>query len=184
MKESLSAIFEIIKTVVFVLITAFLIRTFLFQPFVVEGNSMEPNMHSNQYLIVDKLSYRLKNPQRGEVVVFAAPDIAGVDYIKRIIGLPGETVKITGDKIYIDNKSVDEKYLPDDYHTYITNDKDTTLETKLGPNEYFMMGDNRQHSHDSRSVGSVNKKEIVGRAWLSLYPFNSIGKIFVPSFSN
>lgn len=184
MKESLLAIYEIIKTVVFVLITAFIIRSFLFQPFVVEGNSMEPNMHNNQYLIVDKLSYHLANPKRGDVVVFAAPDVIGADYIKRIIGLPGETVKITGNNIYIDDKVLDEEYLPGDFKTYVVNDQNMTLEKKLGSNEYFVMGDNREHSHDSRNIGAIVKKNIVGRAWLSLYPFNSIGKVFVPNFSN
>ncbi len=181
MKESLMAVFEILKTIFFVLITAFLIRTFLFQPFVVDGNSMEPNMHTNQYLIVDKLSYRLKNPKRGEVVVFAAPDASGSDYIKRIIGLPGESIKITNNKILIDNKLLEEDYIPSNFQTYVANNPDTTLEIKLGPEEYFVMGDNREHSHDSRIIGAIKINEIVGRAWLTLYPFNTIGKVFVPS---
>lgn len=183
MKEPLLATYEIIKTLVFVLITAFLIRTFIFQPFVVDGRSMEPAMHDNQYLVVDKLSYHLTNPKRGEVIVFAAPDAPGFDYIKRVIGLPGETVKITGDAVYINGKKIDEVYLPADFKTYIANSENLTLEKKLSADEYFVMGDNREHSHDSREIGSIAKQKIIGRAWMILYPFNTLGKIQTPVFS-
>ena len=143
---------------------------------------MEPNMHNNQYLIVDKLGYRLSNPKRGDVIVFEAPDMAGADYIKRIIGLPGETIKITSDTIYIDGKKLEEDYLPDSFNTYVGNDESMTLEVKLEPDTYFVMGDNREHSHDSREIGSINKSKIVGRAWMILYPLNNIGKVFTPNF--
>ena len=177
MKESLLAIYEILKTVVFVLITAFIIRTFLFQPFVVEGSSMEPTMHNSQYLIVDKLTYNLTNPKRGEVIVFAAPDMSGADYIKRVIGLPGETVNIKDNKVYINGKELDQSFLPSDFKTYIGNDATTSLETKLNADQYFVMGDNREHSHDSRAIGAISKDAIVGRAWLTLYPLNTIGTV-------
>lgn len=182
MKSSLESIYEIAKSVVFVLLAAFLIRYFIFQPFVVEGSSMEPSLHDQEYLIVDRLSYRIGHPQRGDIIVFDAPNNPGVDYIKRIIGLPGEKIKITDNQIYINAKLVDEKYLPRDYKTLIDNNLDYALDRQLSSDEYFVMGDNREHSLDSREIGTIKKDKIVGRAWAVLYPLEYFGKVFKPAY--
>lgn len=182
MKTSLESIYEILKSAVFILLTAFLIRYFLFQPFVVEGNSMEPNFHSQEYLIVDRLKYRINDPQRGDVVIFQAPNNPGTDYIKRIIGLPGEKIKIVNNEIYLNSQRIDERYLPENYQTLIGNDQGFILEKQLGPDEYFVMGDNREHSLDSREIGAIKRQTIIGRALFVLYPFEYFGKVFKPQF--
>ena len=138
------------------------IRFFLFEPFLVRGMSMEPNYHNLDYLIIDKLTYRFREPQRGEVIIFKPPFDEKVFYIKRIIGLPLEKIIIDESKITIFNKEhpegfvLNEDYLQDHY----TSGK---VEVNLGPNEYFVLGDNREVSYDSRKWGPVNKKNIVGR---------------------
>lgn len=182
MTSALETIYELFKTVLFVLILAFIMRYFLFQPFLVEGSSMEPNLHNSEYLIVDRLSYRIGQPERGQVIVFSAPDQPGVDYIKRIIGLPNEEIEIGSDIIKVNGQKIDEKYLPQDYQTLISNDPTLTLKKKIGDDEYFVMGDNRQHSLDSRIFGVIKKDKIVGRAWVILYPLDNLGKIFQPSY--
>lgn len=147
-----------------VLILSFLlpIRIFLFEPFFVKGSSMEPNYYSFDYLIVDKISYHFTDPQRGDVVVFHPPFDNKVYYIKRIIGLPGERVVIKDSKIFIyspenpQGKELKEPYLQEHY---TSGSKDITL----GKDEYFVLGDNREISSDSRSWGPVKRERIIGK---------------------
>jgi signal peptidase I len=175
----------IIETVEVVLIALFVvlpIRYFLIQPFVVRGSSMEPTFNNNDYLIVDELSYRLRNPERGEVIVFRSPVAPNTYYIKRIIGLPSETVEIKDNKVYIYSPSLKkefelkEKYLNPDV---LTNGH---LKIELGPDEYFVLGDNRRLSYDSRSWGAVRRNEIVGRVLVRLYPFLKIETFKQPNY--
>jgi len=147
-----------------VIILAFLlpIRIFLFEPFFVKGSSMEPNYYSFDYLIVDKISYQFTEPKRGDVVVFHPPFDNKVYYIKRIIGLPGERVVIKDSKIFIyskenpQGKELKEPYLQEHY---TSGNKDITLNEK----EYFVLGDNREVSSDSRSWGPVKRERIIGK---------------------
>lgn len=182
MREILATIYELFKTVIFVLVMAFVIRFFLFQPFVVQGVSMEPNMHDSEYLIVDRLTYKFKAPERGEVVIFDAPDHPGTDYIKRVIGLAGEEIEITANQIKINGVDLEEKYLPEDFQTLIDGNSRSILKKNLGADEYFVMGDNRQHSLDSRVFGVIKKSVIVGRAWIVLYPLEYFGRVFEPKY--
>ncbi|TSC93424.1 MAG: signal peptidase I [Candidatus Berkelbacteria bacterium Licking1014_7] len=164
---------EIVKTAAIMLIIAFAIKNFLIQTFVIEGVSMEPNFHDNEYLLVDKISYRFSAPKRGDVIVFNPTDSPD-SYIKRIIGLPGETVKIVNNKIYVDGYKLDEPYLPDAINT---NTSSQSLESKiyvLQDNEYFVIGDNRQNSKDSRVIGAVNFSQFEGRVFVIFYPFNHL----------
>jgi len=184
MKSALSTIYEIIKTVTFVLLAAFLIRYFLIQPFVVEGQSMEPNFHNQEYLIVEKVSYKIHEPERGNVIIFRAPSNPEYDYIKRIIALPGETVKIENNTIYINGVKVEENYLDTNETTLVGQDEKMTLERTLGPNEYFVLGDNREHSSDSREFGLLEKSEIIGKVWVSVFPWSYFGFIPQPTYSN
>ncbi|EKD56468.1 MAG: hypothetical protein ACD_58C00177G0002 [uncultured bacterium] len=182
MRVIIETIYELFKTIIFVLIMAFLLRFFIFQPFMVQGISMEPNFHDSQYLIVDRLSYRIKEPVRGDVVVFVAPDHQNTDYIKRIIGLPGEKVEITDNKILINDSPINEKYLPSDYKTLINDSNEADLIKNLSQEEYFVMGDNRQHSLDSRIFGQIKKSAIIGRAWAVLYPLEYFGRVVKQSY--
>lgn len=158
------SLFEIAVLFILVILP---IRLFLFEPFLVRGQSMEPNFHNFDYLIIDKLSYFFRNPQRGEVVVFNPPFDNHIYYIKRIIGLPGEKIKIEGKEIIIFNEKhpqgfiLNENYLKNHYTS-------GRIEINLGPDEYFVLGDNREVSYDSRKWGPVRKEMITGRVVLHI----------------
>ncbi len=159
------------------------IRYFVAQPFVVEGKSMSPTFETSQYLLVDQLTYRFKQPARGDVVVFKQNiedqnhvTVAEKYLIKRIIGLPNETIKIDGEDIYIKFPNQDEFVRIEE--DYIEFPKSTQLEKKLAEDEFFVLGDNRANSLDSRFFGAISKKEIVGRPIWRFYPLDLFpGKI-------
>jgi signal peptidase I len=164
---------EIITFVVLAVVIVVPIRLFVAQPFVVEGESMYPTFDSGEYLIVDQLSYRLREPRRGEVVVFRYPNDEKVFYIKRIIGLPGETVHIKEGVTSITKAdgsviTLDESYV-------VTEDATYTLDRALGPDQFFVMGDNRPRSSDSRTWGPLPARDLMGRAYLRLLPAAEIG---------
>ncbi len=166
-------ILEMLKVVVLAGITISLVRYFLFKPFYVKGASMEPNFFDKEYLIIDEISYRLRAPQRGEVIVFKYPENPKEYFLKRIIALPGERVKISEGKITIYNQEhpegvvLDEPYLPADL---LTSGERTFV--PLNENQYFVLGDNRDNSYDSRRFGAVDKSLVVGRVFVRGWPFN------------
>ena len=172
-------VFNIFKGIIALFIVAILIRVFILQPFIVDGPSMEPNYFNKEYLLVDKISPRFKGYQRGDVIVFKYPKNQNLDFIKRIIGLPGETVKITQNKVKIINSQfpegiiLNENYLAPDAATIATNDFSITLSL----NEYLVLGDNRSNSLDSRDFGPVDKNLIIGKAWFSFRTFQLEPKI-------
>lgn len=180
MKKILISIGDTIKIVLVALAIVIPIRYFLFQPFFVSGQSMEPNFKSGDYLIVDEISYRFKPIQRGEVVVFKFPQDSSQRFIKRVIGLPGETVEIKNNKITISKgekvEVLSEKYLSSSDQTL------GDIKIVLGENEYFVMGDNRRFSYDSRRFGPLPSNKIIGRVFLRLWPINSF-KVFLASVS-
>jgi signal peptidase I len=165
--------FDILK---FALITAAIvlpIRYYIAQPFIVSGPSMLPNFKDSNYLLVDEISYRFKKPVRGEVLVFNRPE-EGKYLIKRIIGLPGETITLDGDKITITNKSNPKGFtLNQSFLTYTASEPKKTV--TLDSDHYFVLGDNRPVSYDSRYWGPLPKNQIVGRPFIRLYPFNALG---------
>lgn len=181
MKELLKPIVETLKIALLAFLVVFPIRYFLFQPFIVSGNSMVPNFESGDYLFVDELSFRLREPQRGEVVVFKSPTNPSDRYIKRIIGLPGETVEIFEGKIVITSKENAQWIL--DESTYL--DGTTTpgkTKISLKENEYFVLGDNRMFSSDSRVWGVLPRENIVGRVFLRAFPIQDISVIKKPVY--
>ncbi len=173
-QQTLSYSLEIIKVFLIALVIVVPVRLFLFQPFYVQGASMEPNFYDREYLIIDELSYRLRAPERGEVVVFKYPNNPQQYYIKRIIGIPGDTVKVTdGDVFRIDTDGevvlIDEsEYLDDAVTTQSYNVSEITLDEE----QYFMLGDNRSASYDSRYFGSVADSFLVGRVLVRVLPFD------------
>ncbi|MDD5551719.1 MAG: signal peptidase I [Candidatus Pacebacteria bacterium] len=148
------------------------VRYFLFQPFIVSGSSMEPNFKQGEYLLIDELSFRFRAPERGEVVVFRYPKNPSYFYIKRIIGLPGETVEIQNSKLKIYNYNFPEGKVFNE--PYIKGSTEDDLKITLDKNEYFVLGDNREHSSDSRVFGPVSKKNIIGRGWIAVYPSQGV----------
>jgi len=172
-----SFIFELIKIVVISLVIIIPIRYFLIQPFYVKGASMEPNFYDHEYLIVDEITYRLHEPQRGDIVVFKYPRNPQEYFIKRIIGLPGEKIQIKDGQVIIFNDTfkegvvLDEPYLTQGVKTYALSDEMVAL----GKDEFFVLGDNRNSSKDSRSFGPVHKSFLTGRVLLRGWPFNRVG---------
>ena len=153
---------ELIETVVLTLVIFFLVRTVM-QNYRIDGISMEPNFQNGQLLIINKLSYKLGQPRRGDVIVFHYPRDPSRDFIKRVIGLPGQTVEVRSGQVIIDGKPIDEPYgpAPGSY------DAPPTL---VPPNELFVLGDNRNNSSDSHSWGLLPMDKVIGRAIVSYWP--------------
>lgn len=180
---------EIVKIFILAIVVIVPIRVFLFQPFFVQGASMEPTFEDGQYLIVNELGYKetdlkifrvdsFKELKRGDVIVFRYPFNPSQFFIKRIVGLPGERIKIDRGSVYIynkenpDGKKLEEEYLPKDLSTKGENDY------QIKDDEYFVMGDNRNHSSDSRMWGPIKSSHVVGRVLLRAWPINKMN-IFV-----
>jgi signal peptidase I len=181
MKSFLSFVWEITKIVIIALLIVVPIRTFLFQPFFVRGESMTPAFEDGDYLIIDEISYRFQGPQRGEVIVFKSPPDPSQKYIKRIIGLPGEIVEIKDGRVVISNQK--ESYLLDE-SDYLPSDIFTPGGTliSLAEDEYFVLGDNRRASADSRRWGFLPRENIIGRVLLRAWPFAAFAKIEAPDY--
>ena len=154
---------------------ALFIRFFIAAPYVVQGASMEPTFDDWNYLIVDRLSYQFESPQRGDVIVFDLPQDTSRALIKRVIGLPGETVVLEGQKVTIINKKYPEGFtLAEPYLDPANLTGRNDLQVTLGPSDFFVLGDNRRVSADSRIWGELPRSDIVGRVMLRLYPLNNI----------
>ena len=169
---------DFIETIVIALAIFVVVYRFLFQPHQVKGSSMYDNFHDGEYLLTDKVSFRFRSPERGDVVVFKAPQNEDYDYIKRIIALPGDAVKISGGRIYLNNTLLDEAGYLDariTTHAGIYAKEGQTVTVPAA--EYFVMGDNRSNSSDSREWGPVPAANLVGRAWLRYWPINQIGVV-------
>ena len=189
MKEFFKFIFEVIRISVIALAIVIPIRYFLIQPFFVKGASMEPNFEDNEYLVIDEISYRFREPKRGEVIVFKYPYDPRDYYIKRIIGLPGETIEIKDNQVIIYNSDNPEgkilnesNYLTPEARFHTQRDKD--IKIMLESDEYYVMGDNRKVSSDSRTWGKLEKKFITGRVWLRAWPLNRISVFKNPAYNN
>lgn len=172
-----SVLKEILHTslyLLFVFILTLLIVKYVGQRTVVQGQSMMPTLNNNDSLIIDKISYKIHDPERFDIIVFPFEYEKDTYYIKRIIGLPGETVYID----YFGNIYINGEILEENYGAEVILDPGLACsEITLKADEYFVLGDNRNHSSDSRNpaVGTIEKNRIIGRAWLRIYPFNSFG---------
>lgn len=167
-KRILRALRDVLETIVPAVIIALLINLFLAQATRVYGQSMEPNLHTDQRLVVEKVSYDFHAPHRGDVVVLKVTDDAEDLLIKRVIGLPGETVEIKNGHVYIDGKILEEDYLSQETRGHYG-------PVYVPPLHVFVLGDNRGASNDSRAFGPVHLKHIIGRAWLSYWPVEDLG---------
>jgi signal peptidase I len=164
-----NSFWEIARFAIIALIIVLPVRWFIAQPFIVSGASMQDTFHDKEYLIVDQLSYRFEEPSRGDVIIFRYPKDPSKYFIKRIIALPGETITISGTSINIKNAANPEGFkLEEPYAQIGESNRDQSL--TLNDEEYFVMGDNRDHSSDSRTWGTLNRDAIVGRAFIRLLP--------------
>ncbi len=170
-------LFEVVKVVVISLAIIIPVRAFLLQPFYVKGASMEPNFEDREYLLIDEISYRFREPKRGEVVVFRYPKDPSQFFIKRVIGLPGESIHVADDRIAVNGQVIDES-------AYLASDVPTSgnVDVTLGQDEYMVFGDNRMASLDSRIFGAVPRSDIVGKAWIRAWPFTRIAHFSAPVY--
>ncbi len=179
MDKKQSVFLEMAKTAVFALLIVLFVRYFLFQPFIVRGASMEPSFHETDYLIVDQISFRFREPERGEVVVFRYPNDPSKRHIKRIIGLPGEKVTVSGGSVYIEGDG--EKLLLQENYLYLPKAQDDNF-LELGEEEYFVMGDNRGASFDSRNWGALPRENIVGKVSFQVSFFDVFARVPLPNY--
>ncbi len=171
-KRALGGFLELIQVIAISAAIVIPLRTYLVQPFYVKGQSMEPNFYDHEYLFVDKLTYQRGAPKRGDVVVTRYPRDPREFFIKRVIGLPGETVEVANGKVRIYNKAHENGFVVDE-HQYLDQDYTSLTDTKtLKDDEYYLMGDNRAASLDSRIFGPVKRSFLVGRVWVRAYPFD------------
>jgi signal peptidase I len=183
MRKFLASALEVLEIAVIAIAAVFVIRIFLVQPFLVSGTSMSPTFKNGDYVLVDELTYRIRPPARGDVIVFHDPQDYSTYFIKRVIGLPGERVVIANDTVTIYNTAhphgfvLNESYLP--AGTVTSGNYDVTL----SPTQYFVMGDNRPLSYDSRSWGPLPAANIVGIVRVRLWPLNAMKIFSAPTYT-
>jgi len=165
---------ELLRTALIVTLIVLPIRLFIAQPFIVSGASMSPTLDSGDYLVIDQISYRFNKPQRNEVVVFRYPNNPSRFYIKRIIGLPGETVEVSNNTVIVFNEEHPDGFEPQ--QGYLTNGEmqERNLREELADDEYFVLGDNRGSSSDSRIWGALPEDNLIGRAYARLLPIENL----------
>lgn len=183
-KSVSSFMIEVVKIVVISLVIIVPIRYFLIKPFYVKGASMEPTFYDHEYLVIDEISYRFKDPSRGEIIVFRYTEDPSQFFIKRVIGLPNEKVQISDGQVNIFNNDnpqgtvIDEgAYL--DYDVVTAGD----MVVQLQVDEYFVLGDNRPYSLDSRKIGTVAREDIVGKTWIRAWPFYKFKHFGTPEYT-
>lgn len=181
-RSGLGCLFEIVETLVLTLVIFFVIQNFVAQPYRVQQQSMEDTLQPGEYVLVDKLTPRFDDYSRGEVVVFTPPDTFpqpdGTPFIKRVIGLPGEEVSIRDGVVLIDGQELDEPYVKGG----ITDPPPGQDRWLIPEGDYFVMGDNRSNSADSRVFGPIPRDVIIGRAWLRYWPLDTFGVLETPSY--
>lgn len=180
--NTVTFVFDILQTIVLSAAIFVIIYLFAGQPHLVRGSSMEPNFHNGDYILTEKVSYRFSGPKRGDVIIFKAPNRPDADYIKRVIGLPGEKIKVVAGKIYVNGKPLEEQYEPTEFQTFSGRFLKENEEYSVPSGEYFVFGDNRSHSSDSREFGPVKKDTIIGRALIRYWPAPRFGPIQTPHY--
>ncbi len=182
-KGAIIAIFDFLQGIVVVLAIMVMIYLFIMSPQEINGASMEPNFHNGEYILTNKIEYKLKDPARGDIVVFKSPRNKEIDYIKRVIGLPGDTVSLHDNAFYVNSEKVEEPYLATGIvifgGSYLREGEEITVPEGM----YFVAGDNRPHSSDSREFGPVPKEDFIGKAFLRYWPFSEFGVIPRPAYN-
>ena len=176
--KRLTAFFlDILEVVVFAIAIFLFIYLLVLQPHKIKGLSMDPNFADGEFLLTDKVTYRFREPERGDVIVFEAPGTNGDELIKRILGLPGDKVSLREGDVYLNSKFLDENYISDSVQTLGSAFLEDGQEVTVPSNQYFVMGDNRVASSDSRTWGFITKDAITGRAWIVYWPPPRVGLI-------
>jgi len=176
--SAINSWFSMTRSFDIVLVIGLICRALILQPFIVYGESMEPNFHDQEALLVDKITVKFNPIKRGETIIFKAPKNPQDDYIKRVIGVPGDTIEINNGKVFVNRKELIENYLEKNTLTILNSGE--ILNQKLDNNEYFVLGDNRDDSSDSREWGIVPRINIIGRPWVVVYPLSNISIVKNP----
>lgn len=168
---------DILEVIVFAVAIFLFLYLLVLQPHKIKGASMEPNFPDGEYLLTDKVTYRFGEPKRGDVIVFEAPTGEGEEFIKRIVGLPGEGISVRNGKVYINGELLKESYIPEASPTHGGNFLSENESFTVPEGNFFVLGDNRLHSSDSRSFGTITKDKMTGRAWLVYWPLKNAGSV-------
>jgi len=184
MIKRLGAFFlDVLEVIVFAIGIFFFIYLLIMRPHKISGQSMMPNFQDGEFLLTEKVTYYTRNPDRGDVVVFMPPVSDTDEFIKRVIGLPGEKVMIKDGRVYINDRLLPESYIDGSVVTgggpFLSDNRDYVVP----PDQYFVLGDNRPNSSDSRYWGPITKKMMTGRAWISYWPINIVGVIQKPNYN-
>lgn len=184
-----STFLDLIETMAISFSIFLVIYLFFLQPHQVNGQSMVPNFQDGEHVLTDKVSYKMRDPQRGEIVVFHAPPDAhcpegtGCDFIKRILGVPGDTVEVKENAVWVNGNKLPEPYIPSDF-PILPGNATKGKSVYLGPNEFFVSGDNRPYSSDSRTWGAITKDDIIGRVFFRYWPPSAISAVIKADYPN
>ncbi len=182
-KRLVAGFFDFLQGIVVVLAVMVMIYLFIMSPQEINGASMEPNFHNGEYILTNKIEYKLVDPQRGDVVIFKSPKNKDIDYIKRIIAKPGETVSLKNNALFVNGNKVEEPYLSPGTYIFGGSFLQENQSVVIPPGQYFVLGDNRPHSSDSREFGPIAKEDFIGKAVLRYWPFPEFGVVNRPSYS-
>ena len=182
-KRAVAAFFDFLQGIVVILAIMVVIYLFIMSPQEVSGSSMEPNFHNNEFILTNKIAYKFSEPERGDVVIFKSPENKDVDFIKRIVAKPGETIEIRSNAYYVNGKRLNEPYLAPDVYMFGGSFLRENEVYTVPPGDYFVSGDNRPHSSDSREFGPIAKEDFVGKAILRYWPFSEAGVIQRPTYT-
>ena len=170
-------VLDFLQVIVFAVAIFLFVYLLILQPHKIKGDSMVPSFLNGDFLLTDKVTYRFNEPKRGDVIVFKAPPDDRDEFIKRIVGLPGEEIVILDGIIYVNGKALGENYIPTGTKTNAGSFASNGKRLIVPENSYFVLGDNRPHSFDSRAVGFIAKDKITGRAWFLYWPIDKLGTI-------
>jgi signal peptidase I len=185
LKKIVAAIFDFLQGIVVILAIMVMIYLFIMSPQEINGQSMDPTFHNGEYILTNKVEFKLNEPKRGDVVIFKSPRNKDIDYIKRIIGLPGDTVKLTNSVFFINGAPLDESaYIGPGVFTASGSFLQENSEIIIPEGKYFVVGDNRPHSSDSREFGPVPVEDFIGKAFFRYWPYDRLGIINNPVYPN
>jgi len=182
-KRAVAAVFDFLQGIVVVLALLVMVYLFIMSPQEINGASMEPNFHNGEYILTNKILYKFREPTRGDVIIFKSPANKEVDYIKRIIGLPGDTVSLKNNTFYVNNQIVVEPYLAPGTPIFGGSYLGEGQSIVVPPGTFFLAGDNRSHSSDSREFGPIAQEDFIGTAIFRYWPFSQLGTLPHPTYN-
>jgi len=182
-KRAIAGFFDFLQGIVVVLALLVMVYLFIMSPQEINGASMEPNFHNGEFILTNKILYKFRPPARGDVVIFKSPGNKEIDYIKRIIGLPGDTVSLRDNAFYVNNQKVVEPYLAPSTPIFGGSYLGEGQSIVVPPGSFFMAGDNRPHSSDSREFGPIAETDFIGTAIFRYWPFSQLGTVMRPTYN-